>query len=855
MTLAALALCLATGILWADAGRDSVPGFVVFASASIGCIACAVRTACTVCIVRKVGIRSGWNSSSASCQCSGRARTLGFLAAGLIAFDAGHESLDVRLRSAERDAARAQIAVGEGIRIAEARVVSRRSGRWADEIELAQVRAADGGSELPRRLLLRLRVGRADTDAAESRANSLLWPGASLRMGLRIAPIRTLRSPGSVDREGQAARRGIAARARLVDPAWVVARALRSHDTPALREVLRRAREAVQRKLGERLARAGDASGLARALALGDRTGLTAGLREDFRRLGLSHLLAVSGLHVALVAGLVGWLGLRGLSCLRPGLVDPFPAVIWLAALGAVAYAWLCGGSVSVQRAAWGFVLVGLFALLRRAPRPLALLSGIAAALWVVDPATLFDLGAQLSFSACLGLVAAGVWRGSTAPALVGPPRPGAATIRIRIQRQLALTLRASCAASFGTATILAINGLASAWLAPLVNLVAVPWTAFAVLPASLLAALGAALCTWVAPDSRAAEPWLGALLWPAQGLVEGVAWGAARLPGRMPDGIGCEFAVAVASALGLACLRAGGVKSVILCWLALVLVGGVPRVDHDLWAERPRVWFFDIGQGDAALFEGRLGSMLVDTGPGPPDGSGGLALVRSLRAVGRDAIDLLVVTHADLDHRGGAVRVLQTLRVAELWLPAAGRTDPALLDLAALARAQGTVVSWRSADSQSETRGDLRIETLWPPRLAGPGSRNAGSLVLRVELESRFFLLMADVDSQIELRLSHEVPDQISADFLKVSHHGSRGGTDRAFLEGVAARHAIVSAPCLSSRGLPNPQTLDRIRRSASRLWWTGRDGAVVVFPGRHPGPDEPDEVVPWAVPRRCSE
>ncbi|MEE8165761.1 MAG: hypothetical protein V3T64_09345, partial [Myxococcota bacterium] len=211
MTLGILALSLATGILWADAGRQSVPGSVVCASALIACIACITR------------IRRGWGRSRASNEWSGRARTLGFLAAGLIAFDAGHESLDARLRDAERDAARAQIASGEGIRIAEARVVSRRSGRWGDEIELAQVYAADGGSELPRRLWLRLGVRQRIVDAAESRANSLLWPGASLRMGLRIAPIRTPRSPGSPDRERAAARRGIAAHARLVDPAWVVA--------------------------------------------------------------------------------------------------------------------------------------------------------------------------------------------------------------------------------------------------------------------------------------------------------------------------------------------------------------------------------------------------------------------------------------------------------------------------------------------------------------------------------------------------------------------------------------------------------------------------------------------------------
>ena len=169
MTLGTLALSLATGILWADAGRESVPGCVIFASALIGCIAtlrCARNTFCAsrlskaskaskVSRVSKFSTASTASTASKTSKVSqvsrvprpysGRARTLGFLAAGMIAFDAGHESLDARLRDAERDAARAQLAASEGIRIAEARVVSRRSGRWGDEIELAQVLAVDGG--------------------------------------------------------------------------------------------------------------------------------------------------------------------------------------------------------------------------------------------------------------------------------------------------------------------------------------------------------------------------------------------------------------------------------------------------------------------------------------------------------------------------------------------------------------------------------------------------------------------------------------------------------------------------------------------------------------------------------------
>jgi competence protein ComEC len=777
--------------------------------------------------------------------------------AGAIAFDAGSIVLAERLRESERDRTRAIESGQQGLRMADARVVARRLRSWGDDIELAHVLAADGGTPLPARLLLRIADDQGTENGIESRADTRLWPGARVRLALRIQPIHGRRNPGAIDREREWARRGIAARARLVDPNWVVLRSDPSALTSRGARGPVRWRAEARRLIGERLGRSGDSSGLARALSLGDRAALASGIADDFRALGLSHLLAISGLHVGMVAGLLGWLTLWALVWVAPRLIDPFPWVLAIAALGAGGYAWLVGGSISVKRAWCCLLVVGLFALARRSPRPIELLAGIAIVLWVQEPSMVFDLGAQLSFAACLGLITAGVWRGPFVD------RPDAAEVSVeassvaqRLRSHLGLSVRASCAAGFGTAGVLASHGLSTAFWAPVANAIAVPWTAVVALPGSLGSALLASFFELGFGSMLTRDLWmtraLTVLLWPSGGLVDAVAWCAAHLPRSVLVASGSPFLVGVAALLGLVALRLGWIGSTVLCWILVALAGGVPRADQGRFATTPRVWFFDVGQGDAALVEGRRASILVDAGPGAPNGSGGQALVESLRALGRNEVDLFVVTHADLDHRGGAIRVLESLDVAELWLPAVGRGDGALDRLVQVARARGTGVSWRSAEAMPADRGDLRIETLWPPKGSNPRSRNAGSLVLRIRVGGRSVLFLADVDSSIEFALRREAPQRIRADYLKVSHHGSRGGTREAFLDFVAARHAFVSAPCSSRRGLPNSETLDRIRRSGTRLWWTGRDGAVAVFPERF---ESKGEVVAWADPRACPD
>jgi competence protein ComEC len=748
-----------------------------------------------------------------------------------LAFFAGFEGLDRELSRSQLDAERAHRVTRKAVRIAEARVQSRRSGRFGDEVELVAVRAIDGESALPLNLILRLgQPAASGVEALPSRADRLLWPGVRVRLGLRVSPLRAPRNPGTPDREHHAARRGQAARARLIKPDWILALSGDSFDDRGVADRLTEGLAVWRKRVGTRLAQEGSSGALVRALGLGDRSGMDRETREAFRRLGLSHLLAVSGLHVGFVAGLAGWLFLRASSWIfRPGRkAQLFDWSLVVACLAAVLYALVTvtgtgtGVGISVERAALLFGLCAIGRLWLRTIRPGAALAWVAAGILLMDPAALFDVGAQLSFGACVALIVGGIWKNGANAGPPGPPARRDRGWRDRISQASFETFRASLVISLATAPLLVQHGIPLAVLGPTVNVIAIPWLGLVVLPAALLAVLFAGML----PASA-----LSALLLPARGLEVSVAWAAMRLPEKMEYALLPLPILVLLIGMGVFWLRRGEWRKAAVVWVGISLAGSTPGLQPDFSAEEPRAVFFEVGQGDASLVQGRDAVLLIDTGSGPADGSGGRVLVRGLRALGVGSIDVLAVTHADLDHRAGASRVLASFPVDELWLPISATEDRRLQALSKDARARGTRVRWLAAGARETDRGDLEIDVLWPP----PGSsskarsRNESSLVLRVVVEDMAILFTADIGTGVEQELLAS-SSPLSANVLKVAHHGSRQSSSTAFLEAVSATAVLVSAPCDPMRGLPSQTTLDRLRRSGASLWWTGRDGAVIA-------------------------
>lgn len=912
-----LLVCFSAGVLEADRGGGSSARIAWLGlAATLGAMALAVpaaRRAATE-SARGAAPRPPTRTLLRATR-GGRVRARsGATAVGLLAivgFSAGHERHARELERARRGAAiAAAVDPGRILRI-DARVAVRRARANGDEIELWDVREAGEGGPVPERLLLTLaRHPAASTATGEaergwtpvreeggrarrespackdamaaldgaSRAEALLWPGVRARLAIRISPLRSARNPGSPDREHALARRGIGARARLLAPDWVV-ETLPDRGWPArVAAEVEGGRRAWLEQARARLPACRAGAGLVRALALGDRSGLAPETRRCFAALGLAHLLSVSGLHVGFVAWPVGAgvVRLRAWRRRRRRPVLDFRLPLLAAALAGGAYAWVTGGNVPALRASALFAVFAAGRGLRIAPRPAAVLAAIGLLLLTGEPDRLFAPGARFSFVACAALIVAGVWTGAPstgrplspraagAAGAAAPPvpsgragaRPGRAA---RARRALAAAwrwlldpMRASLAVSLALLPWIELEALPRALPSPLVNVFAIPWTGLVVLPCAVLASIGIA----IVPTSWG-DGWLTPLLAPAVLFEEVIArvedglpetWIAPDRAGRLAWGPGLA-----SIALGLMALRRGRILIAAAVWLSVGGVGLAPFRERAFADVRPRLVFLDVGQADAALVETSDAAWLVDSGSGPADGSGGATLLRALRALGVDRLDGLVVSHGDLDHRGGALRLLAAMPVGRLWLPRLEPPDPALEVVARAARARGVAVERMQAGDQRALGQALVLDVLWPParvcdgRTASAGTngcvhgtqspsispsgraRNERSLVLRATVAGHAVLFAADVGRAVERQLALE-GGLGPVDVLKVAHHGSRASSDAGFLARIAPKLAIVSAPCDAARGLPSPDALARLRAVGSRIGWTGRDGAVAV-------------------------
>ena len=263
-------------------------------------------------------------------------------------------------------------------------------------------------------------------------------------------------------------------------------------------------------------------------------------------------------------------------------------------------------------------------------------------------------------------------------------------------------------------------------------------------------------------------------------------------------------------------------------------------------------VYVLDIGQGDAILVvtpDGRR--MLVDGGP---DSETTLAAVSERLPPGDRSLDVVVATHLDSDHVGGLLALLDRYRVGTVVHGEALPETAALhSQWQAALRGRDHTVAAVYAGHRLQLGRDVSLEALHPPPGGLPPGveRNAnnGSVVLRLDYGDVSFLLTGDVEIEAERYLASTAGDGISADVLKVGHHGSRTSTTEPFLDAVNPRSAVVSSGRDNRFGHPHPEVVERLERSvgADQLFLTARDGTVeYISDGRtlwvktHGAPDE---------------
>ncbi|HEX7054040.1 MAG TPA: DNA internalization-related competence protein ComEC/Rec2 [Burkholderiales bacterium] len=551
-------------------------------------------------------------------------------------------------------------------------------------------------------------------------------------------------------------------------------------------DLVEKARESVRERF---LAVLGPtpAQGILAALAVGDQRAISREEWELFNRTGVTHLMSISGLHVTLVSGLAAWL-VAALWRRVPRLAARAPArrsAALAAVVAALGYTLLAGYALPAQRTFWMVAVFAAALWLDRIAAPWRTLALALAVVVLMDPWAPLSPGLWLSFGAVLLIFYVGA--GWSAP-----------------ERRLAQWARVQGAITVGLApAALLLFGQVSL-AGPLANAVAIPLVSVVITPLALLAAL----VPLDAPLELAA--------WLVQWLLEFLEWCAA-LPSALwqqhAPGGGLVL-LALAGALWLLAPRGVPWRPVGAALMApAFLVPPAAPAPGEAW-----ITVFDVGQGLAVLVRTAGHALLYDTGPAfADDDSGARVIVPALRGEGIAALDLVVLSHEDSDHLGGALSVLESFETRSLAssLPAAHALQP----LAVSARPCRRGDAWRW--------DGVRFEFL--NFAEAGGSRNNGSCVLHIAAAGHSLLLTGDIERRAELELVKAGP--VKSDVLVVPHHGSRTSSTPELVAAVSPRWAIVPVGYRSRFGHPHAQVLERYRSAGARIARTDLDGAVHIL------------------------
>ena len=614
-------------------------------------------------------------------------------------------------------------------------------------------------------------------------------------------------NPGEYDRRAALARWRVHGLLRVKPMHGAVI--LRRNQQPRWLMAIARLRQRWQRLI-QRAFLPSDANLLCSVL-LGQRTLLDDRLQDAFVKTGTVHLLVISGFNVGLIAALLE-MGLR-----LAGL--PWRLRLLVVAAGIGGYAMVIGWQPPVARAAlMAWVVLGAAALDRDVNWLNTLALAALIMLWL-QPSQVFDPGFQLSYGAVLALL---LFTPSWQPWLdahLGWLRPS------WLRRSITLSLSATSAVWLGLSPILAWYFHLLSPVSMLANLLIAPLMAALVWLGTALLILGS-LCDPILLWGR------GALTMLLHATVRCVWWCHA-IPGgcvsvRHP-GWGLLLGYYGLLALSCARMRLGLSRaSLLICWMAGLtvwlwsLLG--QSVGHSRWM---RVDVLDVGHGDCLLVRTPAGhALLVDAGSRQ---AGQFHVLPMLRYEGITRLDALVLTHSDEDHLGGAIPLIEAIRVRRILTNGAwGETVPARA-LKRLAANRGIEVRPLRAGMAIDVGSQMTVDVLHPPRGFVPGTvaaSNDNCVVLRLTRGLVSVLLTGDIEERGLPWLLRDA-GVVRSTVLKVPHHGSRlGEVGERFFEAVHPQVAILSVGRLHH--LPAPQTLEALRRTGCALYTTREDGAV---------------------------
>jgi len=607
-------------------------------------------------------------------------------------------------------------------------------------------------------------------------------PAERLVLEVKLRRPRGFANPGGSDYVARMLREGVGATGYIRD----ATRRGRTTQDVFAHPVLT-ARGEVARAIADVLGRR-PATGIVAGLAVGLQDALSPEQWRALARSGTTHLMAISGMHIAMVAAIAAWLGasVQRARQRRGALGTARDAALVSGVAAAVGYAALAGWSVPTQRTT---LMIVLLAIVFRARRRAGVWHGLAvaaAAVLLADPLSALAPGFWLSFGAVAAIVFATTGRS-------GPPR--VLEDYGRLQLAVSIGLVPVLIGSFGGISLVSV----------FVNLLAVPLYTLLIVPAVLAASALAVAAQPLGAPLLQGVAWLIEATWPLIDVPASWSWAVWNVA-ALPLTLWCVLIVATIGALSP--LPAPGRAAA--CIVLIAATGWRPASIPERTA---RIAMLDVGQGLAVVVETRSRVLVYDAGPSFRSGSDAalLAIEPYLRRRGVRAIDLLVVSHDDADHAGGAASLIASFPVR-----ARVASGEALGSAGVIRCARGGRWSWDGVD----------FEWLHPGAIL-PRRDNDRSCVLSIRAGEHRALLTGDIELDGESELLRTASPG-AVDLLVVPHHGSRSSSSPELIAVTRPRWALISAGHGNRWRLPAAEVVARWEQAGSRVLVSSATGAA---------------------------
>jgi competence protein ComEC len=544
--------------------------------------------------------------------------------------------------------------------------------------------------------------------------------------------------------------------------------------------------------------------GLLMGLLIGDRSGISEALQNDFRRTGLVHVLSISGYHIVMLAGMLT-LFLRALRLPRK-----FSQILSIALM--CIYAPITGGSSAVWRAVLMFCVMECSNLFQKNGSSINSLGVALILILIFDPEQAFDAGFQLSAAATLGILLSG---------------------RIKMPKTyIAESSHITLCATLSTLPLLIFHFQSFSPISWLGNLAVVPLVGLG-MQAGVLSLMGIHpfICQVFADSATI-------LLRSASIITSFLAENpyASYTVGPWP--LPCLFLVSIliAAMPFLNHKNPWGKRIALFCLLACSIFFFGFEVKKNFFPSWSAV-FLDVGQGDSILLKSPAGRFyLVDTGP--PLKKRSMArdkIIPYLRSQGISKIDAMIISHPHSDHYGNAEDILKEFPVKEFWTTSCAqkRDDNAWQSALKTARARGIeIINLHKGLNLKEelllSKSEWNLTVLYPDSLKCEKNENNNSIVLKVSGLGQTLLLTGDLEKQGEREL---LSLDIKSDIIKLGHHGSKTSSAREFLERTNPNYAIISVAQRNLYRHPHKDVIDRLDSLGIKYYKTSEKGSIAFY------------------------